>query len=77
MRDYKSNKLTAILITIEKGGEEWDRNMLVNGVLGPGEAKLLFMERMLSGPKERKKGGKMLIIGKAPCSVDDNNLLMD
>jgi len=32
---------------------------------------------MLSGLKERKKGGEILIIGKAPCLVDDNDLLID
>ena len=32
---------------------------------------------MLSGPKERKKGGKIIVIGKAPCPVDDDNLLID
>ncbi len=32
---------------------------------------------MPSGPKERKKGGKMLVMGKAPYPVDHNDLLMD
>ncbi len=49
----------------------------MDGVPGPGEAKLASMKRMLSGPKERKKGGEMLVMGKAPCPVDYNNLLMD
>ncbi len=32
---------------------------------------------MPSGPKERKKGGKMLVMSKAPYPVDHNDLLMD
>ncbi len=43
----------------------------------PSEAKLASVKKMLSGPKERKKGGEMLIIGKAPYPVDYNNLLTD
>ncbi len=35
------------------------------------------MKKMLSGLKERNKGSKILIIGKAPCLVNDNNLLID
>ncbi len=74
-RDYKSNKSAAMLITLEKGGENWDRGTLVGGVSGPGEAKLTSV-KMLSGPKERKKGGAMLVMGKAPCPVDHDDLLM-
>ena len=77
LRDYKSNKSATMLTTMEKGGEEWDGNMLVDGVPGPGEAKLASMKRMLSRPKERKKGGEMLVMGKAPCPVDHDDLLMD
>ena len=76
LRKYKSNKLNTILITIKKGREDRDRNRLVNAVFGPGDIKLAFVKRMLSGPKERKKSNKMLIMGKAPCSVDHNNLLI-
>jgi len=32
---------------------------------------------MLSQLKERKKGGEILIIGKAPYPVNYNNLLID
>jgi len=35
--------------------------------------KLASVKRMLSG----KKGGKMLVMGKAPCPVDHDDLLMD
>ncbi len=40
---------------------------------GPGKAKLASVKRMLSGPKERKKGGEMLVLGKAPCPVDHDD----
>ncbi len=36
--------------------------------------KLASVKRMLSGPK---KGGKMLVMGKTPCPVDHDDLLMD
>jgi len=49
----------------------------VDEVPRPSEAKLVFVKKMLSGPKKRKKGGEMLIIGKAPYPVDYNNLLTD
>lgn len=38
----------------------------MDGVHGPGKAKLASVEKMLSVLKERKKGGEMLIMGKAP-----------
>ncbi len=31
---------------------------------------------MQSEPKERKKGGEIVVIGKAPCPVDYDDLLM-
>ena len=65
LREYKSNKSDAMLTTMEEGGEDWHGDTLVDG------------KKMLSGPKERKKGGEMLIMGKAPCPVDHDNLLMD
>ena len=77
LREYKSNKSDAMLATIEKGREDRDGDTLVDGVPGPGDAKLASVKKMLSGPKERKKGGEMLVMGKAPCPVDDDNLLMD
>ena len=43
----------------------------------PSKAKLVSVKEILSGPKERKKGGEILIIGKAPCPVDYNDLLID
>jgi len=49
----------------------------VDEVPGPGEAKLASVKKMLSGPKERKKGGEMLVMGKAPCPVDHDDLLTD
>ncbi len=49
----------------------------MDGVPRPGEAKLASVKKMLSGPKERKKGGEMLVMGKAPCPVDYNDLLID
>ncbi len=78
-REYKSNKSDVMLTTMEKGGEDWDGDgdTLVDGVPGPGEVKLASVKKMLSGPKERKKGGEMLVMGKAPCPVDDDDLLMD
>ena len=75
-RDYNSNESAAMLTTLEKGGENWEGGTLVGGVPGPGEAKLTSV-KMLSGPKERKKGGEMLVMGKAPCPVDHDDLLMD
>ncbi len=73
-RDYKSNESVAIT-TLEKGGENWDEDTLVGGVPGPGEAKLTSV-KMLSVPKERKKGGEMLVMGKASCSIDHDDSLM-
>ena len=49
----------------------------MNEVPRPSEVKLASVKKMLSGPKERKKGGEILIIGKAPYPVDYNNLLTD
>ena len=77
LREYKSNKSDAMLTTMEKGREDWDGETLVDGVAGPSEAKLASVKKMLSGPKERKKGGEMLVMGKAPSPVDDDDLLMD
>jgi len=77
LREYKSNKSDAMLITIKKGGEDWDRDTLINEVPRPGEAKLASVKKMLSGPKERKKGGEILVINKAPCPVDYNDLLIN
>ena len=50
---------------------------LIRGYNGFTTRTLVDGKKMLSGPKERKKGGKMLVIGKAPCPVDHNDLLMD
>ena len=75
LREYKSNKSDAMLTTMEKGREDRDGDTLVDGVAGPGDAKLASVKKTLSGPKERKKGGKMLITGKAPCPVDHDDLL--
>jgi len=76
LRDYKSNQSDAMLTTMEKGGENWDGDTLVNGVPGPG-AKLAFVKKRLSGPKGRKKGDEMLVMSKAPCSIDHDDLLMN
>ena len=65
LKEYKSNKLDAILTTMEEGGEDWYRDTLVDE------------KKILSGPKERKKGGEIPVIGKAPCPVDHDDLLMD
>lgn len=51
--------------------------MLVNEVFGPSEAKLTFVKRMLSESKERKNGDEILVISKASCPVNYNNLLMN
>lgn len=77
LREYRSNKLNTILITIEKRGEDWDTDAFVVGVRGPGEAKLVSVEKNLSLPEERKKGSEMLVMGKAPCPVHHDDLLMD
>jgi len=74
-RDYKSNESIAIT-TLEKGEENWDEGTLVGEIPGPNEAKLTSM-KMLSVPKERKKGGEMLVMGKAPCPIDHNDSLME
>lgn len=49
----------------------------MNGVSRPGKIKLAFVKKMLSGLKERKKGGEILIISKIFCPVDYNNLLIN
>ena len=77
LREYKSYKLDTILITIEKGREDRNRDRLVDVVPRPRDIKLVSVKRILSGLKKRKKGGKILIIGKAPYSVNYNNLLID
>ncbi len=77
LREYKSNKSDMMLTTMGKRGEDWDADALVDGVPGPGEAKLASVEKNLSLPEERKKGGEMLVMGKAPCPVDHDDLLMD
>ena len=66
-----------MLTTMEKGREDGDGDTLVDGVPEPGNAKLASVKKMLSGLKERKKGGEMVVMGKAPCPVDHNDLLMD
>lgn len=76
LRDYKSNQSDAMLTTMEKGGENWDGDTLVDGVPEPG-AKLASIKKRLSEPKGRKKGGEMLVMGKASCPVDRDDLLMD
>ena len=77
LREYKSNKSDAMLITMEKGREDRDGDTLVDGVPGSRDVKLASVKNMLSVPKERKKGGEMLVMGKAPCPVDHDDLLMD
>ena len=73
LREYKSNKSDAI----ERGREDRDGDTLVDAAPGPRDIKLASVKKMMSGPKERKKGGEILILGKAPCPVDYNNLLID
>ena len=70
LREYKSNKLDIILITIEKKREDRNRDRLVDVVPRARDIKLVSIKRILSGLKERKKGGKILIIGKTPYSFD-------
>ena len=77
LREYKLNKLDTIFIIIEKGREDRDRDILIDGVSGPRDIKLVFIKNILSVLKKRKKGSKILIIGKAPCPVNYNNLLID
>ncbi|KAL8832494.1 MAG: hypothetical protein Q9191_000221 [Dirinaria sp. TL-2023a] len=73
LREYKSNKSDAM----KKGKEDRDEDTLVDAAPGPRDVKLTSVKKMLSGPKERKKGGEMLVMSKAPCSIDHDNLLMD
>ncbi len=49
----------------------------MNEVPESDEAKLASVKKMLSGLKERKKGGEMLVMSKAPCPVDHDDLLTD
>jgi len=77
LREYKSKKSDMMLTTMRKRGEDWDADALVDEVSEPDEAKLAFVEKNLSLPEERKKGGEMLVMGKAPCPVDHDDLLMD
>ena len=77
LREYKLNKLDAMLTIIEKGREDQDRDTLVDGVPRPRDVKLASVKNMLSVLKERKKGSKILVIGKPPCPVNYNNLLID
>lgn len=60
---------------MEKGGD-WNEAPLVDGVPGSGEAKLASVKKMVSGLKKRKKGGKMLVMSKAPYLVDHDDLLI-
>ena len=66
-----------MLTTIEKGREDQDRDTLVDEVPRPRDIKLASVKNMLSVLKEKKKGNKMLIIGKPLCPVNYNNLLID
>ena len=77
LREYKLNKSDAILTTMEKGREDRVEDTLVDGVLGPRDVKLASVKNVLSVPKERKKSGEMLVMGKALCPVDYDDLLMD
>jgi len=76
LRDYKFNQSDAMLTTMEKGGENWDGDTFVDGVPGLG-AKLAFVKKRLSEPKGRKKGDEMLVMDKALCPIDRDDLLMD
>lgn len=62
---------------MEKGGEDWDGDILIHGVPEPGGAKLASAKKMLSRLKEREKGGKIFVTSKAPCTVDDEELLIN
>jgi len=77
LREYKSNKSNAMLTTIKKKRENRDEDTLVDGVSGPKDAKLAFVKKMLSESKKRKKGDEMLVMSKASCPIDHDNLLMD
>jgi len=41
------------------------------------EAKLTFVKKNLSLPEERKKGDEMLVMSKASCPIDHDDLLMN
>lgn len=66
-----------MLTTIRKREENWNANAFVNEILKSSEAKLAFVKKNLSLSKKRKKNDEMLIISKASCSIDHNNLLMN
>lgn len=75
-RDYNSNESTTMFTTLKKREKNWDENTLVGEVLGPDETKLTSV-KMLSGPKKKKKSGEMLVMNKAFCPDDHDDLLMD
>ena len=77
LRDYKSKKSDAMLTTMKKKEEDWDEDTLMNRVSEPDEAKLTFMKKMLSRSKKRKKNSEMLVMSKASCSINHDNLLMN
>ena len=77
LREYKSNKSDAMFTTMENEREDEDGDRLVDAVPGSKNVKLAFVKRMLSGSKERKKGGEMLVMNKASCQIDHDDLLMD
>ncbi len=76
-REYNWDKSDAILTTMEKGEEDWDGDTLVDGGLGPGQAKLASVKNLLSEPKERNDGSEMPVMGEAPRPVDHDDFLMD
>ncbi len=77
LREYKSKKSDMMLTTMKKREEDWDADALVNEVSESDEAKLTFVKKNLSLPEERKKGDEMLVMSKASCPIDHDDLLMN
>ena len=75
--EYRSDKSEEISYTtiIEEREENRDSETLVEGE--PKSSKSKLEGKILNLPKERKKGGKILVIGKTLSAVDYNNLLIN
>lgn len=71
LREYKSNKLDAMLTTMEKRREDQNEDTLVDEVPESKDANLAFVKKKLSESKKRKKSDEMLVMNKTTCSILD------
>lgn len=62
---------------MEKREENWDTETLVDGEPEPGKPKLASESKTLGLPKNRKKGGGMLVMGESPNPINRHDLLTD